>query len=137
MSYRVRLGRAADAALLGGLESAAAKRFASIGLPQIAGGRPTSEADYLALAAETRLWVTEEDGGELVGLAIADRVDDIVGTPSGVRKFYGQNEYRYLWVASPVTTSTSGMPTYRSLMTFSKTTPRAASLSRKGEVFRE
>ncbi len=76
MSYRVRPGRAADAALLGGLESAAAKRFASIGLPQIAGGRPTSEADYLALAAETRLWVTEEDGGELVGLAIADRVDD-------------------------------------------------------------
>lgn len=76
MSYRVRPGRAADAALLGGLESAAAKRFAMIGLPQIAGGRPTSEADYLALAAEARLWVIEEDGGELVGLAIADRVDD-------------------------------------------------------------
>ena len=76
MSYLVRLGLPADTALLGALEQAAAKRFATIGLNRIAQGRPTSDAEYLTIAGEERLWVAEEDGGTIVGLAIADRVDD-------------------------------------------------------------
>lgn len=78
--YRVRPGKAGDAPLLGAVESAAAARFADIGLEAIARGRPTGEAEYREAAAKGRLWVVEEEGkdgraGPVVGLALADRLD--------------------------------------------------------------
>lgn len=75
MSCRIRLARKADAALLGAVESAAAGRFAGIGLQAIARGRPTAEAEYRRLAADRRLWVSEAEKGQPVGLAIAAAVD--------------------------------------------------------------
>ncbi|WP_299622857.1 GNAT family N-acetyltransferase [Pelagibius sp.] len=75
MNCRIRLARQADAALLGDVETAAAGRFAGIGLQAIARGRPTAEAEYRSLAADRRLWVTEAEEGRLVGLAIAAAVD--------------------------------------------------------------
>jgi GNAT superfamily N-acetyltransferase len=75
MTYRVRPARAADAPLLGAVERAAAARFATIGLERIARGRPTSEAEYLKATAAGRLWVVEGEGGTVVGLALADRLD--------------------------------------------------------------
>ena len=76
MSCRIRLARQADAVLLGAMESAAAGRFAGIGLQAIARGRPTGEAEYRRLAADGRLWVSEAEEGRLVGLAIGGMVDD-------------------------------------------------------------
>lgn len=61
--------------MLGGIERAAAGRFAGIDLTRIAEGRPTSEAAYLESIAEGFLWVVETPAGERVGLAIAERVD--------------------------------------------------------------
>jgi len=77
--YRVRPGVAADAPLLGAVERAAAARFAEIGLQGIAEGRPTSEAAYQEAAAKGHLWVVEwvenPEAAEIVGLALADRLD--------------------------------------------------------------
>ena len=75
MNCRIRLARKADAALLGAVETAAAGRFAGIGLVAIARGRPTAEAEYRRLAADRRLWVSEAEEGRPVGLAIAGAVD--------------------------------------------------------------
>lgn len=76
MSYGVRPADAADVPLLAPLERAAAGRFATIGLDTIALGRATDEAEYRAAIAGGRLWVVErEEGGVVVGLAIADRRD--------------------------------------------------------------
>ncbi len=79
MTYRVRPGRAGDAALLGAIERAAAQRFAGVGLERIARGRPTSEAEYREAVAAGYLWVVEtgegQAAGQPVGLAIAERVD--------------------------------------------------------------
>jgi GNAT superfamily N-acetyltransferase len=75
MSYRVRLAGTADLPLLAPLERAAAARFAGIGLAAIAQGRPTDEAEYRAAIAGGRLWVVEQEGGPVAGLAIADRLD--------------------------------------------------------------
>src|SRR3546814_17874921 len=72
MSYRVRPALAADVPLLGALERTAAQRFAGIGLARIAQGRPTSEAEYHQAVAGGRLWVVEQEGAGIVGLAIAD-----------------------------------------------------------------
>ncbi|MGD1878530.1 MAG: GNAT family N-acetyltransferase [Kiloniellaceae bacterium] len=73
--YRVRGARLTDVPRLAAVEVAAAARFADIGLPRIARGRPTSEAEYRAAVAAGRLWVVEDAAETVVGLAIADRVD--------------------------------------------------------------
>lgn len=73
--YRVRLARPEEAPVLGAIERAAASRFATIGLERIAQGRPTSEPEYLEAVGGGRLWVVEEEGGGIAGLAIADILD--------------------------------------------------------------
>ena len=73
--YIVRPARPEEAAVLGPVEQRAAARFAGIGLEAIARGRPTSAAEYRAAIAGGRLWVVEEAGGGIAGLAIADILD--------------------------------------------------------------
>jgi len=73
--YRVRLARPEEAPVLGAIERAAAARFAGIGLERIAQGRPTSEPEYREAIGGGRLWVVEEEGGGIAGLAIADILD--------------------------------------------------------------
>lgn len=71
MDYLIRRARAEDAALLGGLEQAAARRFAEVGLARIAGGRPTAAEEYLEGIAAGLIWVAARGDGTLAGLAIA------------------------------------------------------------------
>jgi len=75
MNYVIRRARAADAALLGALEQAAASRFAKVGLARIAGGRPAAAKEYLEGIAAGLIWVAGRGDGAIAGLAIAGRRD--------------------------------------------------------------
>ena len=77
MSYRIRRARAADASVLGAIESAAAQRFGDIGLTAIAQGRPTEKAEYERQIAAEWAWVAETGARErtTVALALAGVVD--------------------------------------------------------------
>jgi GNAT superfamily N-acetyltransferase len=71
----IRPGRPEDAERLREIEREAGRRFADVGLPEVAADEPPPAERLVAYAEAGRCWVASDPGGAPAGYVIADVVD--------------------------------------------------------------